>query len=308
MTDVPNRLARVAAATALAAALAAAGAAHAGIHYVQQQKTETDARGAAPGDMEVEGWVQGEKAKIVFRETGRDTPFMKEGQYLITHDGGATVWLADPEKETLTEWDLEAMFGMLGGMMQAMGDMMEFEFRDPKVERLESRAGGTLLGLDTTYAKYRTTYRLEMSIMGMQRSQDVETIQEMWSTDKPTDLALGVWLQRRPPVSGIEGLDELLEAEMAKMEDAGFPLKTVQTTTTTQYGRKGNEKGTQTMTMTSTVTLWEETAVADDVFAMPDWERVSMAEAIPQAEAPADDEAPEEGGKKKSWRDLLRRK
>ena len=247
--------------------LALAAPAFAGIHY--QAETTTAPEGSKPQVIQVEGWVDGEKAKVVFQES--DQPMLSEGAYLLTQDGGKTVLLVDPEEETITEWDLQAMLGMVGGIVQGMQGIMNLEFSDVKVEELEQGSGGELLGYPVSHAKYRTTYTTSIKVLGMKRASTTETVQEVWTTDAFGDPALGIWLRNEPPTTGIEDLDALIAAEMEKVE--GFPLKTVSVSTTT--GQKGKR---ETTTRSETVvTVLEETAVPEATFELPaGYERVSM--------------------------------
>jgi hypothetical protein len=205
----------------------------------------------------------------VFSES--DQPMLSEGAYLLTQDGGKTVLLVDPEEKTITEWDLQAMLGMVGGIVQGMQGIMNLEFSDVKVEELEQGAGGELLGYPVAHAKYRTTYTTSIKVLGMKRASTTEAVQEVWTTDAFGDPALGIWLRNEPPTTGIEDLDALIAAEMEKVE--GFPLKTVSVTTTT--GQKGKREST-TRSQTE-VTLLEEVAVPQATFELPaGYERVSL--------------------------------
>ena len=127
----------------------------AGIHYQAVTKAQ-DASGRST-NIEVEGWVSGGSAKIVFRESGN--PMFHEGAYLLTKDGGKTLYLVDPKEKTYAVWDLDAMVGMAGAMMQGMGPLLKVEVSDPKVEDLGSSDGGTLLaraGSDLRRPEHRT--------------------------------------------------------------------------------------------------------------------------------------------------------
>jgi hypothetical protein len=247
--------------------LALAAPAFAGLHYTAE--TTTSPEGQKAQVIRVEGWVDGEKAKVVFQES--DQPMLSEGAFLLTQDGGKTVLLVDPEEETITEWDLQAMLGMVGGIVQGMQGIMNLEFSDVKVEELEQGSGGELLGYPVTHAKYRTTYTTSIKVLGMKRASTTETVQEVWTTDAFGDPALGIWLRSEPPTTGIEDLDALIAAEMEKAE--GFPLKTVAVSTTT--GQKGKREST---TRSETVvTVLEEVAVPEPTFELPaGYERISM--------------------------------
>lgn len=211
----------------------------AGIHYKAVTKTQDASNKAS--NIEVEGWVDGEKAKVVFAEADKNNPMAKEGAYLITKDGGRTVYFVDPSEKTYAEWDLQAMLGMVGSVMQGMGPLLKVEFSDPKVEKLAEEDGGTISGLPTTHYRYRTSYNMKIKVMGMGQDANVVTEQDIWATDRLQDQALGVWLRSDPPRTGNEQFDKLIAAEVDKSK--GFPLKTVTVSTTTQ--KKGKQSVTR---------------------------------------------------------------
>ena len=210
----------------------------AGIHYKAVTKTE-DASNQT-GNVAVEGWVAGDKAKVEFSEANKNNPMAKQGAYLITKDGGRTIYFVDPSEKTYAEWDLQAMMGMVGSVMQGMGPLLKVEFSDPKVEKLLEEDGGTISGLPTTHYRYRTSYNMKIKVMGMGQEANVVTEQDVWATDKLQDVGLGIWLRNEPPRTGNANFDKLIAGEMERAK--GFPLKTVTVSTTTQ------KKGKQTVT------------------------------------------------------------
>ena len=232
--------------------------AFAGIHYKAVTKTD-DAKN--PANIEVEGWVSGDKAKVEFEESAN--PVAKSGAYLITKDGGKTIYLVDPEEKTYAEWDLQAMLGMVGSVMQGMGPLLKMEFSDPKVEKLLDEDGGTVVGLPTRHTRYRTSYTMKIKVLGMGNEANVVTEQDIWATDKLQDIALGVWLRSDPPRTGNPQFDKLIAAEADKAK--GFPLKTVTVSTTTQ--KKG--KATTTRSTMEVTELDSSANVAAASFEIP---------------------------------------
>lgn len=228
---------------ALAALLTAP--AWAGVHY--KAKTDTEAQGRN-GNMtiDVEAWASGDSARVEFKESG--SPIFKAGNYMITKDGGKTLYLVDPEEKTYAKWDLQGMLSAAGGMLQSMGPLLKMQISDPKVEKLLEEDGGTLLGQPTRHYKYRTSYTMTMKIMGMGNTSSVVTEQDIWSTDKLQDLGLGAWLRSEPPTMGYEPLDKLIKAEMGK--NRGYPLKMVTVTTSTSQKRGETTTTRQTMQVT----------------------------------------------------------
>lgn len=235
------------------AALALCGQALlAGTYFESTQTTEAEGK---RGDQKVvvAGWVDGPGARVEFRES--TSPMVSEGTYIVTRDGGETAYLVNPEEKTYMEWDLAALVGSLGNMMQGMGGMVDMEFRDQRVEKVGEEPGPEIVGHPTTHHTYESSYTLVIRVMGMGREMRTETVQEIWSTPELSAPGFGLWLQEAPE-TGIEGLDEYLEQEMSKAE--GFPLRTK--TITTTIGQKGRES--VSTTITEVTTLREESIPA----------------------------------------------
>ena len=243
----------------LAVVFAAALPAEAGLHY-QAKTWQEGAQASKAARQSVEAWVDGDNAKIRFSESKNEmTP---KGSYILTSDGGATIFLVNPKEETYAEWDLEAMLQTVSQVMEGMGGMFEVEISDPTVELLLEEDGGSIAGFSTTHYRFRTSYSMRMKVMGMKRASDIVTISDTWSTDEIKDKAMGVWLRREPPDLGDTGLDKLIAAEMSKIR--GFPLKTIEEQTSTN--KKGKESVTQTITE---VTLVERIAVEPTTWVIP---------------------------------------
>jgi hypothetical protein len=239
----------------------------AGTYY---EATTTVATGQRGGDsrMVVHGWVEGDRARVEFRDS--NNPMVGKGNYLITTDGGKTLFMVDPKEKTYMAWDLGAMAGALGSMMQAAGGMVNIEFRDHKLERLSQEAGPRMLGHPTTHYRFRTAYTTEVKVFRMGQETRTETLQEVWATTALTDAGFGAWLRNEPPRTGIAGLDEMLRNEMGTTE--GFPLKMVSTSTNTD--KKGKQS---TSTTTMEVTVLREEPVPASMFAIPEgYERTEI--------------------------------
>jgi hypothetical protein len=231
----------------LAAALVLAAApAFAGIHYKSVTHMEGGPQSRTIGDTKVEGWAAGDKARIEFRESGN--PMMKTGMYMITKDGGKTMYMVNPEDKTYVEWDLKGMLGTVGAGMNGMGGMLKMDFSTPKVEKLVDEDGGTLLGLPTRHVKYRTSYTLTVKVLGMGSSSDVVSEQDIWATQKLSDVALGAWLRVDPPHTGNEQLDKLIAAGREKMQ--GVPLKMISVSTNTDKKKGKTTVSKMTMQVT----------------------------------------------------------
>jgi hypothetical protein len=221
----------------LAAAVVLAAPLEAGIEYKARTWQEGD---QATEQAEISVWakIDGDNARVEFQESGN--PLMTQGTYLLTTDAGQTLYLVNPEEKTYSTFDLDQVFQMLGSLEES--GMVSFEVENPQVETLESGEGKVVAGLSTQHARYRTSYDMKMKILGLKRSQRIETVKEIWYTTAVSDAGMGVWLRREPPSTGTD-LDVLIGLEMEKLE-GGFPLETTETSVMT--GKKGRQTTTVT--------------------------------------------------------------
>ena len=235
--------------------LAAAIPSYAGVYYTAKT-TAQGSRGAEMQNATVQAWVSGGNAKVVFEQSGN--PMMSKGMYMLTKDGGKTVYMVNPEEKTYFKWDMDSLMGMAGGMMK----MMNLTYADPKVEKISEEPDGLVAGIPTIHYKFHTSYTMSMSMMMMKKRTHVVKDEEIWAAPKLVEAGLGIWLRKTPPKTNNEQLDAMIKAEMGKVE--GFPLKmqTVQTST--------DEKGkTETTTTTMEVTDLRMQVVPDSTFGIP---------------------------------------
>ena len=246
------------------AAVLAASQAFAGLYY----EAKTSASGRKGADMQnstVKAWVAGDKAKVGFAES--ENPMAKAGMYMITTDGGKTVYMVNPEDKQYFAWDVDSLAGMAGGMMK----MMNMKITDPKVVKVGEEKGDTIVGLPTVHYTYNISYAQSMKFMMIKKNSKITKVQEVWTAPKLVDAALGTYLRKEPPSVGDDEFDKLMKAEMAAMQ--GFPLrmKMVQTDT----DEKGKSETTTTVIEVTKLEL--EFATPDSTFVIPpDYEEVQM--------------------------------
>lgn len=214
----------------------------AGIHYKSVTKTEGGG-GKNPADVQVEGWVSGDNAKVEIQESAN--PMLQEGAFLITKNGAKTIFLVDPKEKTYAEWDPAAMLGAAGAVLNGVGPLVKFEFSEPKVEKLLEEAGPAIAGQPTRHYKYRTSYTMKVKVFGMGNETAIVSEEDIWATSQLQDPALSVWLRADALKTGNEQLDKLIASDREKIN--GFPLKTVVVSTSTN--KKNNKQTTSRTTM-----------------------------------------------------------
>lgn len=259
--------------TTAGAALLFAAAASAGMRY-ESVTVMYDDKGRAESTMKVEAWVDGDSARVEFEDLDggqAKASGLQEDGYLITTDGGRTLFFVNPKDETYMEWDLAGLMQTAGELMNSSGGMVSFTFDNAEVENLGSEDGGTIHGLDTTKVERKTVYDMNMKVFGMKRSYHVETEQEMWLTTELPDAGFGAWLRAEPPKTGNTELDEMIAMQAEGVE--GTPLKSVTLSRTTDK-RKGRTDVTRTV---QEVTAIEEVEIDPGRFVIPsNYERVEM--------------------------------
>lgn len=204
----------------------------------------------------VKGWIDGNKARIEIAESAN--PMIPQQSYLISSDGGHTLFLVNPPERTYTRWDINAIIGLAGGAMQMMG----MSFTTPNVEKLVDEPGPSLLGFSTRHYRFLTSYALNMNFLGMRKSTEFKQEEDIWATDQLKDAGFNAWLNQRPNKTGNAEFDKLIEAELSKIR--GFPLKRISVTT-----QKDNDGNMETIKTTMEITSLSKADIPPGFFELP---------------------------------------
>jgi len=239
----------------------------AGWEFTSETRSTND-KGETIQKMVVESKVDGSNGKFIFSEA-QGSPMGKTGNYLLTNDGGQTMFMVDPVNKSYMPFDMSQLMKMAGGMLNMVQGMVKMEFSEPQITVLEDKSGESIQGLSTHYRKTETTYEMKMKIIGMTRIMDVETLEESWTTTKLGDTAFGAWLRNDPAPTGNEDLDRLITVAMKATK--GYPLKLIQTTTTTTWNKKKTKVKDKSTTHTQTsVTGLSKKSIPAAQFKIPD--------------------------------------
>lgn len=224
----------------------------AGVVYTVTSTTKQDATEAV---MRVRMSVEGESARIDILE-GAVGP-LHAGTYLVTRDGGKTLYVVDPEMKAYGLLDPEAM---MGEPIAKMAESAQVSTTEPKLERVSDEQGPTMFGMSTRHGKFKTSYTMTVKLVHSYSSSIVSE-DEVWWTDKLQDASVRRWsledvLPTQPDAPA------LLKLERDKK--IGFPLKRTITT------RAEEPDGKVTSSTTSMeVTELKIAPVADKAFEIP---------------------------------------
>ncbi|MCX6996247.1 MAG: DUF4412 domain-containing protein [Kiritimatiellaeota bacterium] len=229
--------------------------ARAGWEYTAVTKAEGGRQSEMMGNS-IKALVEGSQARVEFVESGN--PMMRAGSYLLIQDAGKSMVMVNPQEKTYTTWDMNSMMGMAGGVM----GMLNMEVQNPKVEKLLEENGGPLLGYPTTHYRFRTSYSMSMSFMGMKHSTATVQEEDLWAAATLKDAAFSLQAMQNNMKTGNEQLDKLITAQKNKAE--GFPLKMISTHTVKDA--RGQDQVVKT---TMEVTALKAARPAADQFKVP---------------------------------------
>ncbi len=257
---------------AVIALLASPVPAFSAVYYEMTTSSESPGFGGNQ-EMELHSYIDGDNGRIEFVSSGGN-PIYAEGGYMLTRDAGSTIYLVNPAEKTYIALDLDAMLGMAGSMMNAMGGVVEMSFDNVSSENLGEEDGGELLGYPTTRYAFRTAYDMNMKVMGFNRSSHTETTTEVWCTEEVSSSGFNIWLRPDRMRTGNEELDELISQQL-QMPDC-LPLRIV--SVSAADGQRGEARSETIVT-----TLREESGFEPELFALPaDYTETTIMDQLPE--------------------------
>jgi hypothetical protein len=208
--------------------------------------TTREGRDGAPGmSITVRGWAEGVKARVEFAES--NSPVLKPGLFLLTLDGGATVYLVDPKERTFSKLGTSPLDEPADTKTRGPRGVVTMTFSDLKVEKVGESDGGEIAGVATRHLRLRTRYTTEVKSLGLKQPMATVIEEDVWFAPKLNDPSLAIWLSKALRKTGDADFDAQLSAQQQNYD--GFPLKRVTVTTTTdKNGKKTVSTATSTVT------------------------------------------------------------
>jgi len=207
------------------------------------------------------GVVDGPKARIDYLKSSADTG-VKSGSYLLTKDGGKTIYMVDAENKSYLKMDIDKLASQVGDFMNAAGAFVRIKFSDPKFKTILNERGPKMFGLPTRHVKTETSYTVTAFVFGRRNVTTVSRQEEMWVTMKLKDSGMQIWTQQRRIKTGNKGLDKMIESETKRIK--GIPLKLKSVTTTKQSNGKS-----ETSTVMTEITSLKQVSVDAGKFEIP---------------------------------------
>ncbi len=231
------------------------------------------------------------KLRMDFVGTGPGQP---KGGYMIMDAEKGTMAMVSPEEKTATTMKPEAM----GAAFGAVGSFVKMDFQNITYNVVDKGAGPSMLGYATHHYEISQSYDTDVSVFGKKVHTKTATVTNAFMANEfISDRAFAAWSERftrSASALGGDGMKKLMDAE--KNRPAGFPLKQVSVTTTTDDKGKAT-----TSTTTMEMTEFSKTNLDAAVFEIPkDYQVVDMDAQIAemkQAMEQAKEDCEEEHGK-----------
>lgn len=238
--------------------LAVAGAPMAPFYYEATTTRSTEGKGE-PQVSKLRAWVDGQRTRIEFLAgSKKDLP---EGSFVVTKDGGDTVFFVNPKKQAYARWELDDAVKDLADRLKKEGGLVRLAISDVSDEKLVEEPSEPILGFPATHRKWRSGYTLKYAILGIDQERREDTVQEIWFSDRIAGSGYDAILQPSRLKTGHEGLDKVVAGRLG--EPHGFTLRSEVVSKVRQKGKE------QTQRSRTDVTLLREEASNPSRFEVP---------------------------------------
>lgn len=190
--------------------------------YLCTIETRVESGPAAGHKVVVNVVADGDRARFEFVQGGQVSA--KDG-YILTTDGGRTLYLVNTAEKTYTAWDRDQIMATVSEITKSLSGLVDMQFSNIKCEKLEEDAGPEMVGMKTRYYKFHSSYDMDVTVFGMRNTTSVSQDQEFWTTEDMGGETLGGWMRGSVMKTENAELDKLIAAET--QEVSGIPLKIV---------------------------------------------------------------------------------
>jgi hypothetical protein len=163
-----------------------------------------------------------------------------DNSFVVSHDGGKTIFVVDPSSKSYYQIDLADASGSAAALFKQLG-YLNFKITDPKVTSRDLGKGETIAGYPTQRSQVNSSYAMSVGSGPQAMKISITMSTESWTTDRiPAELTN--FLQKQSITTGVEQIDKVIASATAAAK--GFPLKQVTTFRITQNGRPIESKST----------------------------------------------------------------
>lgn len=219
-----------------------AATAFAGVEWRTKTVTEAQAKGQS-NTIVMQVFASGGNVKQVFESVADENEMFQKGSYWLFKAEDSTLYLVNPAEKTYSRLPLNALMQMTG----VVGKLIKIKIKNPVINN-EKLGTATVLGYPCLHNKQLMEYDMEVKVVFIKTKSHEKIEKEIWSTAKFKGMSeMAEAFRFRDFKTGMEDLDNLIEAQIKADAELGFPLKMI--TVNTSIDKKGNAKETSRQTM-----------------------------------------------------------
>lgn len=238
--------------------------------------------------------------RIDFEEVDRPS-LWGPGDFLLTQDGGRTVYLVNTTDKTYMVLEMDKLLKSLQPLRETTKGMVTISIDNPKVMRKRGDNDQVILGYKTQHYIIDSAYTMTTKALFFKMQQKIHAIKDIWVTK---DLSYPVmdFFQAQNFKTGFDDLDRLVAQEMKGIQGFILRSKTLQTVT-----YKG--KTTQN-THTFEITGIKKKSFKKSYFQVPEgYQETTLVTSMGEDEEKEDKEKDEEAPKGlKGWLNKLKKR
>jgi len=214
----------------------------AGIEWTTEMKTSGKNK-HENNQISTRTFAQGGDVKQVFEGVTNENQLYKQNGYWLYKADSDNIYVVDETKKTYMIMNLDNLLQVAG----MMGQLVKISIIDHSIEA-NVLPNEEIMGYNCHHMKVVTDYTMKMKIAFIKKTMKVHEEKEIWGTTTLKGMNdINKNFMRKDFKTGITDLDEMIQKQMSKLKEVGFPLKVV--TLTSQLNKKGKVKSTSTTTM-----------------------------------------------------------
>jgi len=218
--------------------------AFAGVEWRARTLTQAAAKGQS-NTIVTQVYAAGGNVKQVFESVAYENEMFQKDSYWLFKADDSTLYLVNPAEKTYSRLPLNAIMQMAG----VVGKLVKIKNPVLNSEKLGTE---TILGLPCQHSKLLMEYDMEVKIAIIKSKSHEKIEKEVWSTPKFKGMAeMAEAFRFRDFKTGMEDLDNLIEAQMKAEAELGFPLKMITVNTSIDKKGRAKEKSRTTMEVLS---------------------------------------------------------
>lgn len=215
---------------------------------VKWETTTTSTSKSGKSTIKTNGYAEGDFVRIDYIEVSGKEILYGRGSYWLYNGKNNTISIVDTKEKEYVEIPID----LLSKIMEGMGNIMNIQIKNPKVQ-VKNLGKETFNGYLCNHYIISSSYETEVSVMIMTVKMKTEETREVWATNEDLFASVFSGFKKSLFKTGFRALDELIDKEMEATKDIGFAVKTISTRKTYDSNNKLTEESKTEMVVSNIV-------------------------------------------------------